>query len=715
MPFSKPVRRWPGVAFLALVALLATMFVATRPARADLTNPRQDFLRASTSGLFLHWGMLTSPGYTSCSAWESAITSGGWNAGYWVSEAQKLHASYITLATFHSKLGYGRAWPSSIPGTCSTKRDFLGELITAAHAAGLRVILYMTNDAQWHDLNDHEWMDSAAYSAYKGHTVDLDTPDGFGEYSYDNFFDVMESHPSLDGFWVDNDNQYWLDHNLYAQIYQLHPNMTISNNNEDTPIMDMISNEQKTGMTPAYDMPQAYYTAQPRLTEADYKLPSSGAWWYDGSNSSVDYALNIGRYIANAGSSVKSLMAETAQVNGKFPSNQVDFNNFMKSYLPPIWESIGGDEGGGFMYGGLPGGNFGNGAYGYTTINKTNPNLQYVHVVTKPTSGSSVKLRDSGYVVSQVTNLRTGAPVSFSQGSGLLTISGVSSWDQYDTVFKVTMSGRTGIATGVKATATSSASGHAAANLVDGSYLNYWDSDKTTPVSITLDQGSARDVAYLAVNQREDTITQTASSSARIQNYKVLTSSDNKTFTSVKSGTLPNARGAQFIGVGKSARYIRLEVDSTYASSKQLRIDEMWLGSAYAGGGSTTPPAATVEAEASGNTLSGAAAVTSCPTCSGGAKVRFIGNNGSNYAIVNNLAAGSAGNHQLTITYEVSGTRTFDLSVNGAAAIAVNCTGTDFNTPATTTVTVPLVAGSNSIKFSNTSAYAPDLDAVTVR
>jgi alpha-L-fucosidase len=702
-------------ALIALVAIvLATFGLGARPARADLTNPRQDFLRASTSGLFLHWGMLTSPGYTSCTAWENAITSGGWSADYWVGEAQKLRASYIVLATFHSKLGYGRAWPSSIPGTCSTQRDFLGELITAAHAKGLRVILYMTNDAQWHDLNGHEWMDSAAFSAYAGHTVDLDTQDGFGEYSYDNFLDVMSSHPALDGFWIDNDNQYWLDHNLYAQIYQLHPNMTLSNNNEDTPIMDMISNEQKTGMTPAYDMPQAYFTAQPRLTEADYKLPSTGNWWYDGSNSTVDYALNLGRYIANAGNSVKSLMAETAMVNGKFPSNQADFNNFMNTYLPPIWSSISGDEGGGFMYGGMPGGNFGNGAYGYTTINKTNANLQYVHVVTKPTSGNSVKLRDSGYLVSGVTNLRTGAAVPFSQASGYLTISGVSSWDPYDTVFKVTISGRTGIETGVTATATASAGGHAAANLVDGSYLNYWDSNDTTPVSITLDQKSAKKAAYLAVNQREDTITQTATSSARINAYKILTSSDNSTWATVKTGNLPNTRGAQFIDIGATARYIRLEVDSTYASSKQLRIDELWLGTAYPGGGTTPPPPTTYQAEALGNTLSGAAAVATCAACSGGAKVRFIGNNSSNYEIVNNINVATAGSHQLTIAYEVDGTRTFDLSVNGGATIAVSCTGTDFNSPATATVTVNLNAGNNTIKFFNTSAYAPDLDAISV-
>ena len=155
-------------------------------------------------------------------------------------------------------------------------------------------------------------------------------------------------------------------------------------------------------------------------------------------------------------------------------------------------------------------------------------------------------------------------------------------------------------------------------------------------------------------------------------------------------------------------------MDSVYASSKQLRIDEMWLGSAYAGGGTTTPPS-TVEAEASGNTLSGAAAVSSCSACSGGAKVRFIGNNSSNYAVLNDVTATAAGNHDLTIAYAVNGTRTFDLSVNGGSTITVTCTGTDFNTPATTTVTVPLNAGSNTIKFSNTSAYAPDLDAVTVR
>src|SRR2546430_8283526 len=227
-------------------------------------------------------------------------------------------------------------------------------------------------------------MVSGAYSSYKGHSVNLAAQGGFGKNNYDNFVDVMNSHPALDGFWIDNETAYGKSHNMYAQNYKKRPNMTLSNNNSDTPIMDMISTEQKPGMTPGYDMPQAYFAAQPRLTEADYKLPSKGAWWYDGSNSTVDYALSIGRYVANVGSSVKSLMAETAMVNGKFPSNQVAFNNFMNGYLGPVMESLRGVEGGGFMYGGMPGGNFGNGGYGDTTLRPADANGPDVHVGTKP-------------------------------------------------------------------------------------------------------------------------------------------------------------------------------------------------------------------------------------------------------------------------------------------------------------------------------------------
>ncbi|GAA0363748.1 alpha-L-fucosidase [Microbispora corallina] len=713
MPKTAPRRRRAGTIVAAIASLLLTMTLAS-PARAELQHPRQAFLRNSVAGLFLHWGMRTSPGYTSCSAWENAVTSGGWNATYWVNEAKKLHAQYIVLAAFHSRLGYSRPWPSAIPGSCSTKRDFLGELIDAADAAGLKVINYMTDDPQWHDEGGHEWLDSSAYSSYKGHTVDLTTRDGFGEFSYDNFVEVMQRYPKLAGFWIDNDNAYWESHGLYERIRQDRPDMTLSNNNEDTPIMDMISNEQKTGMTPAYDYPQAVYTAAPRLIEADFKLPSSGPWWYGGSDSAVDYALTLGRLITNAGSSVKALMAETAMVNGKFPTQQVNFNNFANTYLNAIWESLNGTEGGGYMYGGLKPGFWNNGAHGVTTISRTNPNLHYIHVITPP-SGSTLQIRDNGYRITGVTNLRTGAAVPFSQANGTLTISGVSSWDQYDTVFKVTSSGREGIYTsGVTMSASASASGHAASAAGDGDYLTYWDSNNTTPVSLRFDLGSAKRVQYIGINQREDSTVYPESASARASTYRVYVSSDGTNWGSpIKTGTLPNARGVQFVDLpATTTRHVRLEVTATYATSgnpERWRVDEAWIGGSYAGSGGSSSQSY----EAESGALSGKATVAACTGCSGGQKVRYIGNGTANYLTLT-VNAATAGTKQITIAGTVDGTRTVSVSANGGTAVTASLTGTDWATPVTATVGVPLNAGSNTLRFFNDTANAPDLDKITV-
>jgi alpha-L-fucosidase len=592
-------RRWAGILAGCVAALmLVTLAVTTTPtANAELEHPRQAWLRDSNIGLFLHWGMFTAPIHTDCQEWEQDVTDGGWSADYWVDEAQKLHASYIVLATFHSRLGYARPWPSDIPGSCSTRRDFLGELVDAAKAEGIKVILYMTDDPQWHNEKGFETLDSAAYSAYKGHDVDLTTRDGFGEYSYDLFFEVMEKYPDLAGFWIDNDNAYWEQHNLYEQIRELRPSWTLSNNNEDTPIMDMVSHEQKTGMTPAYDYPQAVWTPQPRLTEGEWKLPSGGTWWYDGQDRDVDYPLNIGRVIANAGSSIKSLIDETAMVNGKFPPKQAAFNDFMDGYLDEIWPAIHGTEGGGYMYGGMQPGFWNDGAHGVITIDKNNPDLEYVHVITPPSSGDTVRIRDAGYKVNAVYDLRTGKPMRFGQSDGYLRILGVSSWDPYDTVFKVETDGRQFIypQDSITATATAAADGHPASYLTDGSYLNYWDANRTVPVSIDLDLGDRNPIAYLAVNQREWSPTHNrqtfgrAEDSSRIKDYRVYVSNDGTNWGDpVVTGTMPSHRGIQFIDIPKqTARYVRLEVLSAWGSPdvpnfyNKVAIDEMYVGHGY--------------------------------------------------------------------------------------------------------------------------------------
>ncbi|GLZ31701.1 alpha-L-fucosidase [Lentzea sp. NBRC 105346] len=663
------------------------------PARAEVQHPRQQWQRASTAGLFLHWGLFTYPKHYDCASWERDVTAGGWSADYWVDEARKLGASYLVLASFHSGLGYVRTWPSKIPGSCATKRDLLGELIAAGKAKGIKVVLYMTDDPQWHIQDDVETLDSAAYSAYKGRPVDITTREGFGEYSYELFFEVMDRYQDLAGFWIDNDNEYWERNHLYEQIHQRHPSFMLTNNNEDTPEMDVVSNEQKTGMTPAYDYPQAAYTPMPRLTEACFKLPSTGGWWYFGTDDPVDTRLNIGRYVANAGSSIKSLIAETPMVNGKLPPQQEAFNNTMAGWLPSIRRSLQGTEGGGYMYGGMQPGLWNDGAHGVVTV-EPGAHRQYVHVVTRP-STDLIRLRDNGYRVTGVTDVRTGKRLRFSQSGGYLTILDIRDWDAYDTVFQVDTLGQQYLR-GVTATASSSASGFPAGNLTDGSFEKYWDSGRKLPASITLDVG--RPSTHLAINQRESSPTHARVSfgrpedSARIKDYRVYGSDDGGVWQEIRSGALPSARGTQFIELGEQRfRYLKLEVLNTWAGAQapqfteRLQIDEIKVGYRHPVAGAPLP----LEAERA--MLTGQTYRTWCRSCSGDFQVT-----GDGAVTFDDVQAPADGTYRL----QLDSTGPVSVSVNGSPPKEV---------PGTV-LAVPLRAGANTVTVSGRLA----LDRIAV-
>ncbi|WP_327240920.1 alpha-L-fucosidase [Streptomyces sp. NBC_01318] len=705
---------------------MAAALLGAPAATAEVQHPRQQWMRESTAGLFLHWGMFTAPRHVDCEAWEHDVTAGGWTADYWVDEARKLGASYIVLATFHSRLGYARPWPSKIPGSCSTERDFLGELVNAGKAKGIKVMLYMTDDPQWHnEVPGVQTLDSDAYSAYKGEKIDLTTREGFGRFSYDQFFEVMENYPDLAGFWIDNDNEYWENHHLYEQIRAKRPSWLLTNNNEDTPIMDTVSNEQKTGMTPAYDYPSAAFTPMPRISEGDYKLPTSGDWWYDGKDHPVDFRLSTGRYITNAGSSMKSLMAETAMVNGRFPPSQQEYNDFMADWTAPIRSSLQGTEGGGYMYGGMQPGFWNDGAHGVVTVGP-GARTQYVHVVTRPGT-DLVRLRDNGYRATKVTDVRTGKVMAFSQSGGYLTILGIADWDPYDTVFKVETDGRQQSyypQNSLRATASSAATGHPATDVVDGSHENYWDSDGKLPTSVTIDLGSRRKATSLAVNQREWSPTHARSTfgrpedSARIKDYSVSTSDDGRHWRTVRTGALPSARGVQFIDIGeRTARYLKLEVRNTWAGPQapdffgRLRIDEIKVAHGAPVSGSAQVP---LEAESRSNDRDGGVRPSACGACSGSSRLVGFGGGARNSVTFRDVTAAEAGNYRLQFDHTAGSATSLSVRVNGAAAIDVAVPAGNPDVPGSTAVSVPLVAGANTVQVFSRGARGPGLDRIAV-
>ena len=127
------------------------------------------------------------------------------------------------------------------------------------------------------------------------------------------------------------------------------------------------------------------------------------------------------------------------------------------------------------------------------------------------------------------------------------------------------------------------------------------------------------------------------------------------------------------------------------------------------------PPGVTYEGESRANTVHGTTNVGDCPPCSGGSRVRNIGNSASNYVSINGITVAAGGNYTLLIDYVLQGQRSFFVSVNDAAPIELALRGDSWAVPARAAITVPLKAGLNSVRFFNDHAYAPDLDRVVIR
>jgi DUF1680 family protein len=133
--------------------------------------------------------------------------------------------------------------------------------------------------------------------------------------------------------------------------------------------------------------------------------------------------------------------------------------------------------------------------------------------------------------------------------------------------------------------------------------------------------------------------------------------------------------------------------------------------------GGQPPPGRAYEAEASGNTLGGQAAVRSSTGASGGSLVGFVGNGTANFLQFNNVQSPSntAGSHQVTVYYASGENRSTTISVNGGTATTVSTPSTGgWDTVRSVSVNLALAAGNNTLRFGNPTAWAPDFDRILV-
>src|SRR5437660_390420 len=122
------------------------------------------------------------------------------------------------------------------------------------------------------------------------------------------------------------------------------------------------------------------------------------------------------------------------------------------------------------------------------------------------------------------------------------------------------------------------------------------------------------------------------------------------------------------------------------------------------------------QAEADNNTLGGSAFVLSCPTCSGGFKVGYVGSNSGSLTF-NAVGVVVPGNHTVTICYlNGDATRYALLSLNGGPGMPVSFPSTgSFQTVGSIQKTVTLNTGCNTLEFYNpiVGDWAPDFDRIS--
>ena len=115
------------------------------------------------------------------------------------------------------------------------------------------------------------------------------------------------------------------------------------------------------------------------------------------------------------------------------------------------------------------------------------------------------------------------------------------------------------------------------------------------------------------------------------------------------------------------------------------------------------------------NTLGGSAIVLSCPTCSDGLKVGYVGSNDGTLQF-NNVGVVATGNYSVRIWYlNGDAVRYAYLSVNGGLGMPVSFPSTgSFETLGSIQITVALNTGCNTLEFYNpiVGSWAPDFDRI---
>lgn len=513
-------------------------------------NRKNDWYKAARMGLFIHWGIntgnpdwkLKKPLYRTVQEFEQAVNSGEWSAEKWIGAAKKLRAAYVTLAIFHSVLGYIRPWKTAIPGTASTQRDILGELLEEGEKQGVKVLVYISGDPGNHSFfSEYPWINSEEYARYKGDsTLDIKKTEVWQRvYCKDVIEELIDNYPQLGGFWFDGWNEDNIDIELFGFIHRKAPHMlTIRNNFLDAPLPDEdVMSLECFGKVyePDFDFVSSTWV-EPGGKECCYVMPELSDWWYYYPPKEYDKGALIKKMVTICANGWVAKMGLGPEIGGDFPGIISNFIDDVSHFYSWAEESIMGTQ-----PGGLPQCRFNGGAYVVTTC-RPDEAIYYLHVLMPP-KGDILIIPDGGIDFKKARGLRDGNIVDFEQKGGQLFIKADFTRicnEEGDTVIKLESSG-------VR---------YSDAYLVKN-YL------EELPVCAEIAMNSKTLISGLIIEEDETSaVTRggwAAPDNNRLKEYSISASEDGVYYKDIQRGRLNGTRGIkQFNFEPVQARYARL-------------------------------------------------------------------------------------------------------------------------------------------------------------
>jgi hypothetical protein len=113
-----------------------------------------------------------------------------------------------------------------------------------------------------------------------------------------------------------------------------------------------------------------------------------------------------------------------------------------------------------------------------------------------------------------------------------------------------------------------------------------------------------------------------------------------------------------------------------------------------------------------GATMAGQGTVALDSTCSGGAKVCFLGNRPDNYIEFRDIFTNKSGRYNLTLSYLCTENRSAVISINGKDTVLTNLKSGILSPLATSTFPINLSNGYNTVRISNKTDLLPDIDRI---